>query len=190
MLAYLFWHWRRPEVAAAEYEALQRRFHAALAAAPPPGFARSEVAALEGAPWANGGGAAYEDRYLVEGSAALDPLNDAAISAGRRLPHDAAAAVALGGAGGLYRLRLGSPRRLPAVEYWFPKPEGMPYAEMWRSLEPVAAVAEAAVWGRQMVLGPAPEVCVQAAREVPLPPGFDALRIALRPVWPDGEPEG
>jgi hypothetical protein len=38
MLAYVFWHWRRPDVPAASYEALQRRFHAALGAAPPAGF--------------------------------------------------------------------------------------------------------------------------------------------------------
>ena len=38
MLAYVFWHWRRPDVPAASYEALQRRFHAALGAAPPPGL--------------------------------------------------------------------------------------------------------------------------------------------------------
>jgi hypothetical protein len=30
MLAYVFWHWRRADVSAVAYEALQRRFHAAL----------------------------------------------------------------------------------------------------------------------------------------------------------------
>lgn len=182
MLAYVFWHWRRPEVAAAAYEALQLGFHAALAEAPPPGFLRSALLALAGAPWANEGGAAYEDWYLLEGSGALDPLNDAAVSAGRRVPHDAAAGAAHGGTAGLYRLRLGTPPRRPAVAYWFAKPEGMSYAELWRRLGPVAAQPETAVWGRQMVLGPAPELCVQAATEVALPAGLAALRLALRPV--------
>ena len=107
MLAYVFWHWRRPQVPAASYETLQRGFHAALAAAPPPGFLRSSTLSIAGAPWAAGGGEAYEDWYLVDGTAALDPLNDAAVTASRRQPHDAAAAAAAGGTAGLYRLRLG-----------------------------------------------------------------------------------
>ena len=108
MLAYVFWHWRRPDVPAASYEALQRRFHAALGAAPPAGFLGSRSLAITGAPWADGGNEAYEDWYLLEGSAALDPLNAAAVSASRQAPHDAAAAVAGGGTAGLYLLRLGS----------------------------------------------------------------------------------
>ena len=107
MLAYVFWHWRRPEVPAAAYEALQHRFHAALEAAPPAGFIGSCSVAIACAPWAAGGGEAYEDWYLVDGSAGLDPLNAAAVSASRQGPHDAAAAAADGGTAGLYLLRLG-----------------------------------------------------------------------------------
>ena len=106
MLAYVFWHWPRAGVPAAEYEDLQRRFHAALQAAPSAGFLGSRCLALAGAPWAGGGGPAYEDWYLLEGSAALDPLNAAAVTASRQAPHDAAAAVADGGTAGLYTLRL------------------------------------------------------------------------------------
>ena len=65
MLAYVFWHWPRPDVPAAAYEAVQRRFHAALEAAPPPGFLGSRSVAIAGASWAAGGGPAYEDRHLV-----------------------------------------------------------------------------------------------------------------------------
>ena len=83
MLAYVFWHWRRPAIDATTYETRLGRFHAALAAAPPPGFHASFALSLRGAPWANAGGDGYEDWYLVEGSAALDPLNDAAVSAAR-----------------------------------------------------------------------------------------------------------
>src|SRR5262245_52886820 len=102
LLAYVFWHWRRPTVTQSAYEAAQRRFHQALAAAPPEGFERSFSLALRGARWAAGGGEAYEDWYLVSGSAGLDPLNAAAISASRQAPHDAAAALAAGGTAGLY----------------------------------------------------------------------------------------
>ena len=96
MLAYTFWHWKRPDVAVEEYEARQRTFHEALGVAPPDSFSGSSCFAISGAPWAGDGGAAYEDWYLVRDSAALDALNAAAISASRQAPHDAAAAVAAG----------------------------------------------------------------------------------------------
>ena len=114
MLAYVFWHWPRPNMNAAQYEAAQRAFHAALDAAPPAGFSASHSAALRGVPWAAGGGPAYEDWYLVQASASLDPLNQAAITGSRQQPHDAAAALAAGGAAGLYLLRAGEPVIPPA----------------------------------------------------------------------------
>src|ERR1043166_9053454 len=113
MLAYVFWHWKQPAVAVAEYEDAQRGFHAALAAEPPPGFHRSVSVALSGAPWAGAGGAAYEDWYLLDGMAALEPLNQAAVTASRRGPHDSAAALAAGGTAGLYALRAGPATEAP-----------------------------------------------------------------------------
>ena len=183
-LAYLFWHWRREGVDAGDYEERQRAFHAALAEAPPDGFRRSASFALAGVPWASAGGEAYEDWYLVDSFAALGTLNDAAVTASRRLPHDRAAALAADGAGGVYRLRLGEALASPRVAYWFGKPEGMGYDELWRLLEPVAE-GGAAVWLRQMVLGPARELCVQAEREADLPIELGLpLRVDLRRVAP------
>jgi len=184
MLAYVFWHWRRAAVTAPDYEAAQRRFHSALGAAPPPGFARSFSVALEGAPWAAGGGQAYEDWYLVDGSAALDPLNEAAISASRQAPHDAAAALAGGGTAGLYSLRLGAPGAAPGTATWFAKPEGMTYRDLFAALEPVVRVEGAAVWGRQMTLGPALEFCLHTRGPAPLPEPMAPFAIRCRPVWP------
>src|SRR5438270_6817565 len=87
MLAYVFWHWPARDVTAAEYEHLQRAFHAALAQARPDGFRRSIVFRVDvSAPWL-GGSPAYADWYLVDGSAALDPLNVAAVSGVRENPH-------------------------------------------------------------------------------------------------------
>ena len=184
MLAYVFWHWRRPEVPVATYEALQRRFHAALEAAPPAGFRRSCSLAIAGAPWAAGGGEAYEDWYLVETSAALDPLNAAAVSAPRQDPHDAAAAAAAGGTAGLYRLRLGSADRPPRSASWFSKPAGMSYGALFAALEPLVHAEGAALWGRQMTLGPALEFCLHAARAVSLPAPLTAVTLSCRPVLP------
>lgn len=181
MLAYVFWHWPKSGVSPGTYEAAQRRFHAALAAAPPPGFARSRSAVISGAPWAASGGVAYEDWYLVNASAALDPLNHAAITASRQAAHDAAAALAAGGTAGLYTLRGGETLTAPARAYWFSKPEGMTYAQLDARLEDLVARG-ACVWMRYMVLGPAREFCLWGPAGLKLP--FDSLEIAYRNVTP------
>lgn len=136
LLAYVFWHWKQAEMTAKAYEDRQRAFHAALAAAPPSGFLGSFSVGVSHAPWAAGGGNAYEDWYLVQDFGALGLLNEAAVSAGRAAPHDAAAAVAAGGAGGLYRLRRGAALRRPQYAQWFGKPESMPYSELFDQLAP------------------------------------------------------
>jgi hypothetical protein len=184
MLAYVFWHWRRPAVTASDYEAAQRRFHSALGAAPPLGFERSFSIGLEGAPWAAGGGEAYEDWYLVDGSAALDPLNAAAISASRQAPHDAAAALVAGGTAGLYSLRLGTPGPAPGTATWLAKPEGTTYRELFAALEPVVRSESGALWGRQMTLGPALEFCLHSRGPIPLPEPMAPFAIRCRTVWP------
>jgi len=184
MLAYVFWHWRKSDVAAELYEHAQRRFHKALAAAPSPGFTQSQSFALNGARWAANGGDAYEDWYVVDVSASLDPLNQAAVSASRSAPHDAAAAVAAGGAAGLYTLRAGSLATAPRFAAWFVKPAGMSYAALDAALKDVIAAERARLWMRYMVLGPTPEFCLQSATEPELPEPFRAQTIALRPVFP------
>ena len=184
MLAYVFWHWRRPDVPAGSYEALQRRFHAALGAVPPAGFLGSRSLAITGAPWAGGGNEAYEDWYLLEGSAALDPLNAAAVSATRQAPHDAAAAVAGGGTAGLYLLRLGSAGETPRMATWFAKPAGLSYTAMLTALKPLVRAEGAALWGRQMTLGPALEFCLHTSGPVALPESLVPIEFQCRTVWP------
>ncbi|MHB1223456.1 MAG: hypothetical protein ACYC2G_05330 [Gemmatimonadaceae bacterium] len=190
MLAYVFWHWPQPTADRSRYESLQDAFHAALAADPSPGFLRSFSHAVVGAPWATGGAAAYEDWYLTDGSAALEPLNDAAVSASRLAPHDAAAAGAAGGTAGLYTLRRGAPIARPRHEYWFAKPAGMRYDTLFAALAPTIAAATAvverdgggaALWGRFMTLGPSPEFCLQTSSPVVLPDVIDALELVLDP---------
>jgi hypothetical protein len=185
MLAYVFWHWRRRDVRVTEYERLQRAFHAALSQSPPPGFVLSRSAAIHGAPWGPADREIYEDWYLVTGSAALDPLNDAAVSATRQTAHEAAAAVAEGGTAGLYRLRRGAPLGAPYAAAWFAKPAGMSYGALYDALDPVVRNGAATLWGRQMTLGPAPEFCLQSERPVPLPDFLAALTLTLRPIWPE-----
>jgi hypothetical protein len=156
VLAYVFWHAPAPGTVAAEYESALAAFHGVLAGAPPAGFHGSAAVRLDRAPWP-GGAAAYEDWYLVEDWTALGTLNEAAVAGARRAPHDAAAAMAGDGAAGVYAPVRGAvaPPREPHAA-WLAKPAGMSYDELLAAL----GDGHAAVWQRQMTLGPAPEFCV------------------------------
>lgn len=184
MLAYLFWHWKSTRFDAAEYENRQRDFHAALRADPPKAFVSSLSFGISGQNWTNAGGEAYEDWYLVENFVALEALNEGAVTGSRKAPHAAAAEGAEGGAGGLYRLRLGEIVERPVRAFWFAKPAGTSYAELWSLLEPLAAQRGVALWMRQMVLGPAPEFCLQTDLPIHLPPHLAAASYPLRIVYP------
>lgn len=179
MLAYVFWHRRRSEADQAGYEHALAGFHAALAADPPAGFAGSAAYRLQCAPWLAGEGV-YEDRYLIADFASLGALNEAAVSGSRQEPHSRVARQAAGGAGGLYRLIQGEPS-LAAVNRaaWFPKPEGIGYEELEGLLATATTGGSASLWLRQMVLGPAPELCLLTAGEPSLPPpvAADILRL-------------
>jgi hypothetical protein len=183
VLAYVFWHWPRPGVSPDEYERIQQRFHAALRDAPPFGFLGSRSQAVAAVPGISL--AAYEDWYLLENGTALDPLNEAAITASRQAPHDAAAAAAAGGTAGLYRLRLGAAGgSTPTAAAWFSKPDGMSYATLDAALGSIVDSQGGALWSRQMVLGPTPEFCLQSSAPIELPAQFDPLFVSLRRVWP------
>jgi hypothetical protein len=184
VLAYVFWHWPRTDVQRQEYEQRQQRFHGAMRDAPSPGYLGSCSYAVAGARW-TGGADAYEDWYLVENSAALDSLNEAAVSGARQVPHDAAAAGAANGTAGLYRLRRGDvDSARPTVAAWFGKPAGMSYAELDAVLEPVVRESGGVLWMRQMVLGPTPEFCLQCRQSFTFPAPFEPLWVTVRRIWP------
>lgn len=183
MLAYTFWHWKRPDVSPERYEARQRDFQASLAAHPPDGFLQGTTLRVQGAPWAADGRTAYEDWYLVRDMASLDSLNQAAVTAARQVPHDAVAQLAENGIAGLYRLRAGAPVFPPPLATWFHKPTGMSYPALSEALAPVIAAIPAALWMRQMTLGPTPEFCLHTKEPVTLPAGFAGPVLTLTPVW-------
>ncbi|MGH9787681.1 MAG: hypothetical protein ACRD4U_03130 [Candidatus Acidiferrales bacterium] len=180
MLAYVFWHWPQPQVDVSDYEARLRDFQKTLRDHPPPGFRGSVVFRVSGAPWIQAQ-RGYEDWYLVEGSVALDPLNDAAIAPACRAAHDAAARLAAGGTAGLYRLRAGQ-AALAEVKFssWFGKPAGMLYDDFYTLLAPVTARPGVALWGRQMTLGPTPEFCLHSAAPFELPANLRVQRVTLQ----------
>jgi hypothetical protein len=188
-LAYVFWHWRRASVGSADYELLQRAFHASLAANPPDGFSHSTSTAVAGAPWANGGGDAYEDRYFIRDAAALDSLDAAVGGSSHQRAHLGAAMAAAGGAAGLYRARLGDPLAQPGHAAWFSKPDGMRYDNLFSLVDPLVTDGTGVLWMRRLVLGPTPEFCLQSASVVELPPPLHALTLALRPLRPRTDTE-
>jgi hypothetical protein len=160
LLAYVFFHRAGSGVDAAPYEAALRRFHAALGAEPPPGFIGSTTYRI---------GTGYADWYLVDNSAVLDRLNEAAVKGARSAPHDAVAHMASDGAGKLLMLRSGSARTEPGYEIRFSKPAGMGYSDLYERLKPWTDRAEVTLWRRMMVLGPAPEFCLVAPAAHDLP---------------------
>ncbi len=153
MLAYVFWHWPRPGVGEHEYRERLTRFHRALASSAPAGFHGSrafDVTAVPGVAPASG---LVEDWYFVDDFAALGVINEAAVAAHNREPHDAAASLAAGGTAGIYKLcspRLPDPRSAA----WFAKPASASYAAFFATVPDGVEL-----WQRQMTLGPAPEFC-------------------------------
>src|ERR1041385_6930489 len=102
MLAYIFWHWPKASVVPREYEAALIGFHKALAAGEIPGFVRSLAFRMVSAPWVPPHQASYIDWYILDGSAALDPLNERAVAGACQAPHDMVARLLEGAGAGLY----------------------------------------------------------------------------------------
>jgi hypothetical protein len=183
MLAYFFTHWPLEPIPSADYEQALCALQRSLAANPPPGFQQCWALATQYLPWVNRGQAAYEDWYLVEDFAALGVLNEAAVSPPHREAHHAVARMAGGGKGGVYALVQGAcdPEQI-GYAHWFGKPAGTTYAACLQQLATISSQPGAALWQRQMVLGPGLEFCLHAARPLALPEAFQVLQVAVRRV--------
>lgn len=181
MLAYVFWHWPQPEVQVPEYEVRLREFHESLRAHPPDGFLRSASFRVSRAPWTPVSHA-YEDWYLIEDFTALGALNEASVAGARKQPHDSAAVLAAGGAGGVYRMLFGKTNPFEGSQaQWFSKPAGMTYADL-RSEVVHLEKSVNSLWQRQMVLGQAPEFCLRGKESGALNPGFSPIILPLAPA--------
>jgi hypothetical protein len=170
MIAYVFWHHPRINVAVSDYEVALRLFHTTLLSARTKGLLRTVILRLAPVPWLSTATSIFEDWHLLESSATLDVLNQAAVSGACLLPHNRVAAMAGSGVAGLYTLRLGEPLTSPPRStHWFSKPTGMSYQHFFDSIRPLCEEG-CALWGRQMVLGPTPEFCLHSPElETPLP---------------------
>lgn len=160
MLAYVFSHRPAHGVEVEAYEKSLRRFHRALAKAALRGFVTSSTFRIAGG---------YSDWYLLATSAAMDGLNEAAVSGHRAASHDAAAGMAADGVGKLFMLTAGEHSTEAGFEVRFSKPAGMKYADLYSLLEPWTAAPGVSLWRRMMVLGPPPEFCLVSPSQVALP---------------------
>ena len=184
MLAYVFWHWPRPEIERGQYLDHLTAFHQTLAANKSPGFQRSLVFRIRGANWLNTDGEAYEEWYLLDDSAAMDPLNDAAVSGVCEEPHNRVAREAADGTGGLYRLRAGTGDLAEAkFATWLSKPAGLTYKDFYAELESFTSQPGVSLWGRQMTLGPTTEFCIHSQTPVQLSASISVIRVQLDRQW-------
>jgi hypothetical protein len=184
MLAYVFWHWPQSSVDRGAYLDHLAEFHRTLAANKPSGFQRSVVFRISGANWLSTPGEAFEEWYLLDDSAAMDRLNDAAVSGVCQEPHNRVARDAADGTGGLYRFRLGQ-EDLAGSKHatWLSKPTGVSYKDFYVALQPITSQPGVGLWGRQMTLGPTTEFCIHSVSPIELPPNFSGHKIFLELIW-------
>lgn len=184
MLAYVFWHWPQPAINQDAYVDHLIDFHNVLAAKRPNGFHESVVFRVRGASWLNNTSEAYEEWYLLDDSAALDPLNDAAVSGVCEEPHNRVAREAADGTGGLYRLRAGDGQLSESRHaLWLSKPAGVSYKDFYSTLQPLTSQSGITLWGRQMTLGPTTEFCIHSSNAIELPPGYSGLQPQITRIY-------
>ena len=184
MLAYVFWHWPRPEIERGQYLDHLVEFHRTLAAHKPPGFQRSVVFSLNGAYWLETQDEVFEEWYLLDDSAAMDPLNEAAVSGACEEPHNRVAREAANGTAGLYRLRAGDGDLANAnFATWLSKPAGVSYKDFYAGLEQLTSHPGVALWGRQMTLGPTTEFCLHSETILESPDSVRTVRTQLHHEW-------
>jgi hypothetical protein len=183
MLAYVFWHWPYPDIEAPTYQHDLITYHQTLTMHKPSGFHHTRVLLMEQASWLERNEATYEDWHLVENSAALDQLNERAVSGPCQEPHRQIARWTQGGAGGLYHLVFGDPDLLVVrFAYRFHKPTGMTYEALYKALQPLVQEIKGTLWIRQMSLGPGPEFCFQSSGPLIFPDILPTLSIPVKQI--------
>jgi hypothetical protein len=122
---------------------------------------------------------------MVNDSAALDPLNIAAVSGVCEAPHTDVARAMAAGAGSLLALH-GDHANVAAARHaaWLTKPRSMPYESFYTTVASLPAAEQSSLWRRQMVLGPTPEFALLGLAPPALPDTFQPVHLDLTPIWP------
>ena len=213
MLAYVFWHRPAAHAPQVRYEQALSAFHRSLARRRPAGMTGSTCFRVAGLPWPErrepaGGGmrvapsfpvaprlhapVGYEDWYFLDDFAAIGVLNEAAVGPGHKTSHNEAARLTGAGTASIFMLLEGTvaAMRAPGVSVWVAREPGSARPEV-AGLLADGAPGRAALWRRQLVLGPAPEFCL-AARQVPagvsplrLPAGWSARTLVREVLFSD-----
>jgi hypothetical protein len=191
VLAYVFWHTPAAGAEVEEYEQSQLAFHRSLAHSRPVGMTGSVLARVGELPWL--GAPAYEDWYLLEDYAALGVLNSAAVGRGHRTAHDRAAHRVGAGTAALFALLDGAPHTAAlgqrSLSVWVERPFGSQPPMLADMLADGAGDGGASLWRRQLVLGPAPELCLLCDdppggfAPARLPAGWRAHGVERTTLW-------
>ncbi len=177
MLAYLFWHQRRPGTSPREYESALRKFHGILAQAHPVGYLGSSTLRFDALPFM-GSIETYEDAYYVSGFGALGTLNQRAVEGVSKAPHDKIADRSLHGKGGLYRLLGGHPTSpLRSRVIWGSKRTGRTYAELREAVDAHGVPQGSSLWVRELGLGPAEDLAFRGSAQARMPAWLEELMV-------------
>lgn len=178
MLAYLFWHRPKPTVAIADYEKDLLAFSRALAGLNCSGVRQVTSFRTSAVPWLDDS-SGYEDWITIESSAALQALNEQAVSGRMIVPHSAVAQGMGVGYGGIYYHLWGDvdPHDAESAE-WLSRPRGIEFRPVLEQISQTRT-SPVSVWRRFMVLGPGLEFVVlgNASLKLRIPNDWAAHRV-------------
>ena len=121
----------------------------------------------------------YEDWATIDGSCALETLNEQAVSGHMAALHGTVAQQMGVGYGGVYYHLWGNmDPHLAARAQWLSRPRGIEFRPVLEGISRTAA-APVSVWRRFMVLGPGLEFVIlgDASLELRIPDGWAAHRV-------------
>ena len=175
-LAYVFWHWPRPEIEVQSYEAKLVSFLRGLDSDNVPGLVDALSFRVGPLPWGPPNASFYEDWYVVKDFTSLGALNDGAISGAAGMAHGSIVKDFMKGTGSIFRLVSGAlPLRESHLVTWAEKPIGPSYQSYYDELAKVTMGSRTDLWRRQLALGPSQQFCIHSDGPLLMPQAFNPL---------------